>query len=85
MCAIYLPDPLQKSSSNTCVDIRMKFYNAALKFVFLCSSLRNVGGSTQVPARAWNNARIGTRGLPQPVKLERRRMTYTVSVWRQTQ
>jgi hypothetical protein len=41
-----------------------------------CDSLRNVGGSTQVPVRAWNNARKGT----PPVKLERRQMTYTVSV-----
>jgi hypothetical protein len=49
------------------------------------ASLRNVGGSTQVPIRAWNNARWGTRGLPPPVKLERRDMTYTVLMWRKTQ
>jgi hypothetical protein len=49
------------------------------------ASLRNVGGSTQVPVRAWNNARKGTWGLPPPVKLERRDMTYTVSMWRKTQ
>jgi hypothetical protein len=49
------------------------------------ASLRNVGGSTQVPVRAWNNARRGTWGLPPPVKLERRDMTYTVSMWRKTQ
>jgi hypothetical protein len=33
----------------------------------------------------WNNSRKGTRGLPPPVKLERRHMTSTVLVWRQTQ
>jgi hypothetical protein len=49
------------------------------------ASLRNVGGSTQVPVRAWNNARKGTWGLPPPVKLERRDMTYTVSMRRKTQ
>jgi hypothetical protein len=49
------------------------------------ASLRNVGGSTQVPVRAWNNARKGTWGLPPIVKLERRNMTYTVSMWRKTQ
>jgi hypothetical protein len=49
------------------------------------SSLRNVGGSTQVLVRAWNNARKGTWGIPPPVKLERRDMTYTVSMWRKTQ
>jgi hypothetical protein len=43
-----------------------------------------VGGSTWVPVRAWNNARKGTWGLPPPVKLERRDMTYTVSMWRKT-
>jgi hypothetical protein len=47
--------------------------------------VRNVDGSTQVPVRAWNNARKGTWGLPPPVKLERRDMTYTVSMWRKTQ
>jgi hypothetical protein len=45
----------------------------------------NVGGSTQVPVRAWNNAWKGIWSHPPPVKLERRQMTYTVSVWRQTQ
>jgi hypothetical protein len=49
------------------------------------ASLRNVGGSTLVPVRAWNNARKGTWGLPPPVNLERRHMTYIVSVWRKTQ
>jgi hypothetical protein len=49
------------------------------------ASLRNVGGSTQVPVRAWNNARKGTWGLPPPVKLDRRDMTYNVSMWRKTQ
>jgi hypothetical protein len=53
--------------------------------MFYPASLRNVGGSTQVPVRAWNNARKGTWGLPPPVKLERRDMTYTVSMWRKTQ
>jgi hypothetical protein len=45
------------------------------------ASLRNVGGSTQVPVRTWNNAR---KGLPPPVNFERRNMTYTVSMWRKT-
>jgi hypothetical protein len=31
------------------------------------------------------NARRGTWGLPAPVKLKRRQMTYAVSVWRYTQ
>jgi hypothetical protein len=45
----------------------------------------NVGGSIQVPVRAWNNARKDTWVLPPPVNLERRDMTYTVSMWRKTQ
>jgi hypothetical protein len=49
------------------------------------SSLRNVGGSTQVPVRALKDAQKGTWGLPPPLKLERRHMTYNVSVWRKTQ
>jgi hypothetical protein len=48
------------------------------------ASLRKDGGSTQVPVRAWNNARKGTWGLHPPVKLERRDMTYTVSMWCKT-
>jgi hypothetical protein len=48
------------------------------------ASLRNVG-STQVPVRVWNNARKGTLGLPPPLKLESRHMTYTVSVRRNIQ
>ena len=34
------------------------------------TSLRNVGGSTKVPARVWNNALRGTCDLPPPVKLQ---------------
>jgi hypothetical protein len=49
------------------------------------ASLRNVSGSTWVPISAWNNARKGTWGRPPPVKLERRNMTYTVSLWHKTQ
>jgi hypothetical protein len=49
------------------------------------ASLRNVGGSTQVPVCAWNNPRKDTWDIPPPVKLERRDMTYTVSMWRKTQ
>jgi hypothetical protein len=49
------------------------------------ASSRNVGGSTQVPVHAWNNAGKGTWGLPPTVKLERRNLTYNVSVWRKTQ
>jgi hypothetical protein len=48
-------------------------------------SLRNVGGSTQVPVHAWNNARKDTWGLPPPVKLDCHQMTYTVLVWCKTQ
>jgi hypothetical protein len=49
------------------------------------ASLLNVGGSTQVPIHAWNNARKGAWGLPSPVKLECRDMTYSVSMWRKIQ
>jgi hypothetical protein len=49
------------------------------------ASLRNVVGSTQVPVPAWNNARKGTWRFSPPVKLKRRHMTNTVSVWRKTQ
>jgi hypothetical protein len=49
------------------------------------ASLRDVGGSTQLPIRALNNERKGTWGIPPPLKLERRDMTYTVSMWRKTQ
>jgi hypothetical protein len=49
------------------------------------ASLRNVGGSTKVPVCALKNARRSTWCLPSPVKLGRRQMTYTVSVWRKTQ
>jgi hypothetical protein len=52
------------------------FTNFTTKFVET-DQLRDVGDSTQVPVRAWNNA-------PQ-VKLERRHMTYTVSMQRYTQ
>jgi hypothetical protein len=50
----------------------------------LPASLRNVSGSARVPICAWNNAGKGTWGLPPPVKLERRDMTYTVLMWRKT-
>jgi hypothetical protein len=49
------------------------------------ASLRNVSVSTQVPVCAWNNVQKSTWGLPPPVRLERRHMTYTVSVWHKTQ
>jgi hypothetical protein len=49
------------------------------------ASLRNVGGSTQMPVIALNNAWKDTWGLPPPVYMERRHMNYTVSVWRKTQ
>jgi hypothetical protein len=49
------------------------------------ASLRKVGGPTELPIRAWNNAQRGTCGVPSWVKLERRGMTYTVSMWRETQ
>ena len=32
------------------------------------ASLQNVGGTTQMPTCAWNNARRGTWDLPPPVK-----------------
>jgi hypothetical protein len=54
-------------------------------YLFYPASLRNVGCSTQVHVRSWNNAWKGTWGLPPRVKLERRDMTYTVSMWRKTQ
>jgi hypothetical protein len=38
--------------------------------------LQNVGGFTQVPIHAWNNAWKGTWGLPQAVKLEVQHMTF---------
>jgi hypothetical protein len=47
----------------------------------LSLKLMECEGSTQVSVRAWNNAQKGTWGLPPPVKLERRDMTYTVSMW----
>ena len=47
--------------------------------------LGNVGGSTQLPARTWNNARRGTCGLHSPVKRECRHITCTVLVRRKTQ
>ena len=46
------------------------------------ATLQNVGGSTQVLARAWNNARRGTWGLPPRWKLESRHITFTVLVQR---
>ena len=49
------------------------------------ASLRNVGGSTQVPTCAWNNAQRGTWGLPPPVKMESCHITFTVLVWRKSQ
>ena len=50
--------------SNATSDLRF--------FMWGCypASLRNIDGSTQVPARAWNNAWRDTWGLPPPVKLE---------------
>ena len=39
-------------------------------------SLRNVGGSTHVSVCAWNNAWRVTWGLPPPVKLESRHITF---------
>ena len=44
-----------------------------------------IDSSTQVPARAWNNVRRGTWGLPPTVKLESRHITFTVSVRPKTQ
>ena len=44
------------------------------------AGLRNFGGCTQVPARAWNNAGRGTWVLPPPVKLECHHITSTVLV-----
>jgi hypothetical protein len=67
----------------------MKYMHVFLYSMFiwliLQLSLRNGGGSTHVPVRAWNNARKSTWGLPPPVKLERRDMTYTVPMSRKTQ
>jgi hypothetical protein len=70
--------PLTAMGSN--IDRDFDFFHVRK----LSSQLTQRGGSTQVPVRAWNNARRGTWGLPPPVKLERRDMTYTVSMWRNT-
>jgi hypothetical protein len=48
------------------------------------AGLLHVGGSTQVPICAWNNVWNNTWGLPPPVKLESRNMTYIMLVWRNT-
>jgi hypothetical protein len=57
-------------------------------WIFSCKEaiqlVYGTSGSTQVPVCAWNNARKGTWGLPPPVKLERRDMIYTVSMWHKT-
>jgi hypothetical protein len=37
---------------------------------------RNAGGSSRVPARGWNNSRMGTWSLPSPIKLRSRHMTF---------
>ena len=49
------------------------------------ATVRNVDCFTEVPARAWNNARRGTRGPPPPVVLEYRHITFRVLVQRKTQ
>ena len=48
------------------------------------ASLWNVGGTTQVPACAWNNARRGTWSLPPQEKLESRHITFAVLVQHKT-
>jgi hypothetical protein len=45
----------------------------------------NVGSSTRVAVRAWNNNWRGIASLPPPVKPESRHMHYTVSVRLKTQ
>jgi hypothetical protein len=67
------------------LSINLAVASTSLLILLHVHSLQNVGGSTQVPVRAWNNAREGTWGLPPPVKLERRDMTVTVSMWCITQ
>ena len=54
--------------------------NPARQFEFYSASLRNIGGSFQVSARAWNKARRGTCGLPPQVKLESCHIIFTVLV-----
>jgi hypothetical protein len=50
------------------------------------ASLRNVGGSTQVPFCARNNASRDTLGHPSPLQLESRHMNFfSVLVRRETQ
>ena len=44
------------------------------------ASLRNIGGSTEAHARAWNNAQRGTWGLPPLLKLECYHIIFTVLV-----
>ena len=51
----------------------------------LCNYIMNVGVSTQVPARAWIDAWRNTWGLPLPVKLEIRQITFTMLMQRNTQ
>jgi hypothetical protein len=45
--------------------------------IFTPASLRNIGGSSQVPVHACNAQKVNW-GLPPQVKLECRHMTYTV-------
>jgi hypothetical protein len=64
------------------------FISYYIKYIMLVSypaSLRNVGGSTQVPVCARKYARKGIWAFPPPVKLERRHITYNMSAWRKTQ
>ena len=49
------------------------------------ASLWNLGGSTQMFARAWNNAQRDTLGFPPPVKQESLRIALTVLVRRKNQ
>ena len=64
----------------------MQYISFVVAFIQKASdSLRNVSGSTQARARAWNNARWSTWGLHPPVKLESRHKTFIVLVRRKTQ
>jgi hypothetical protein len=67
--------PLIALGSNS--DRDFDFFNVRKHYP---ASLGNVGGSTQVPVRAWNNAQRGTLGLPPPVKLESRNILYCVGM-----
>ena len=80
--AFDLQETKRLNRSFLCFDIYLGFFHARK----LPSKVRERPYvSTQVSARAWNNARRGTRGLPTPVKLASCHITFTVLLRRITQ